>query len=439
MRKETTMAASESTARSRETAIYAQGGFALPSLAELAQRLPNLEVLELLGSGGMGIVYKGRQPLLDRLVAIKVIRPDLETDGAFQERFLREGRALAKLRHPFIVTVFDVHRAGDLYCLVMEYVEGSSLRQLLQEGNGSITERRTLDYVPQITEALQHAHEAGVVHRDIKPENVLVDTRGRIRLVDFGLATLFGPTAPARAHDDDCVAGTLRYMAPEQISMPESVDHRADIYATGVVFYEMLSHEVPGQDRVPPSKKAGTDPRIDPIVMRAIEKDRDLRYQEARLMHLDLISLARTPETTLRIEQYIAAPPEQVFAAWVDPRQMGDWYAPTDDFGPTIGQVDPQVGGNYRIAMFPPGATEAHVLSGQYCTFDEPRTLSFTWAREPLKPGWNETQVTLDFQPRGDGTNVVLTHERFRSEPDKRDHTNGWRGCLRRLSVKFDA
>ena len=96
------------------------------------------------------------------------------------------------------MTVFDVHRAGDLYCLVMEYVEGSSLRQLLQEGNGSITERRTLDYVPQITEALQHAHEAGVVHRDIKPENVLVDTRGRIRLVDFGLATLFGPTAPAR-------------------------------------------------------------------------------------------------------------------------------------------------------------------------------------------------------------------------------------------------
>jgi uncharacterized protein YndB with AHSA1/START domain/predicted Ser/Thr protein kinase len=433
------MTPSKSMASSAETATYSQGGFALPSVAELAQRLPNLEVLEVLGSGGMGIVYKGRQPLLDRLVAIKVIRPDLGTDGAFQERFLREGRALAKLRHPFIVTVFDVHRAGDLYCLVMEYVEGSSLRQLLQEGNGSITERRTLDYVPQITEALQHAHEAGVVHRDIKPENVLVDTRGRIRLVDFGLATLLGPTAPALASDDDRVAGTIRYMAPEQISMPQSVDHRADIYATGVVFYEMLSREVPGPDRVPPSLKAGTDPRIDPIVMRAIEKDRDLRYQEARLMHLDLISLARSPETTLRVEQYIAAPPEQVFAAWVDPRQMGDWYAPSDDFGPTIGEVDPQVGGNYRIAMFPPGATEPHVLSGQYCKLDQPRSLSFTWAREPLRPGWNETQVTLDFQPQGDGTNVVLTHERFRSEPDKRDHLNGWRGCLRRLSVKFGA
>jgi serine/threonine protein kinase len=433
------MTPSESLAGSAETAIHSQGGFALPSLEELAQKLPNLEVLELLGSGGMGVVYKGRQPLLDRLVAIKVIRPDLKTDGAFQERFLREGRTLAKLRHPFIVTVFDIQRAGDLYCLVMEYVEGSNLRQLLQEGNGSITERRTLDYVPQITEALQHAHEAAVVHRDIKPENVLVDTRGRVRLVDFGLATLFGPSAPAGAPDDDSVAGTLRYMAPEQISTPQAVDHRADIYATGVVFYEMLSHELPGPERVPPSRKAGTDPRIDPIVMRAIEKDRDQRYQEARVMHLDLVRLARTPETTLRVEQYVTAPPEQVFAAWVDPRQMADWYAPTDQFGPTTGEVDPQVGGTYRIAMRPPGASEPHVLSGQYCTFDEPRSLSFTWAHEPLKPGWTETQVTLDFQPRGNGTNVVLTHERFRSEPDKRDHNNGWRGCLKRLSRKFGA
>ncbi len=100
-----------------------------------------------------------------------------------------------------------------------------------------------------------------------------------------------------------------------------------------------------------------------------IEKDRDLRYQEARLMHVDLLRLVRTPETSLRVEQHIPAAPEQIFAAWVDPRQMGDWCAPTDDFGPTIGQVDPQVGGNYRIMMFPPGATEPVVLAGRYCKF----------------------------------------------------------------------
>ncbi len=106
---------------------------------------------------------------------------------------------------------------------------------------------------------------------------------------------------------------------------------------------------------------------------------------------------------------------------------MSDWLAPFDDFGPTVGQVDLQVGGGYRIGMLPPGAPEPRFVSGQYCTVDEPSTLSFTWAWEPLKPGWNETQVTLDFKPRGNGTNLVMTHERFRSEPDKNDHTSGWR------------
>src|SRR5215831_1433602 len=117
----------------------------LLSPQELTARLPNLEVTEVLGQGGMGVVYKGRQPFLDREVAIKVIRPDLQTDDAFQERFLREARTLAKLRHPFIVTVFDVCKADGLYGLVMEYVEGASLRQLLAQG--SITQRDVLDFV----------------------------------------------------------------------------------------------------------------------------------------------------------------------------------------------------------------------------------------------------------------------------------------------------
>ena len=148
-------------------------------------------------------------------------------------------------------------------------------------------------------------------------------------------------------------------------------------------------------------------------------------------------ALARTPESTIHIEQYIPALPEQVFAVWLDPSKMSDWYAPSDDFGPTIAQVDPQVGGEYRVGMLIPGAAEPRFVSGQYSKLDAPRSLSFTWAWEPLKPGWNETQVTLDFQPRGNGTNLVLTHERFRSEPDKSDHANGWRGCLRRLGRKF--
>jgi serine/threonine protein kinase len=139
----------------------------------------------------MGVVYKGRQPLLDRLVAIKVLRSDFQAADGFQERFLREARTLAMLRHPYIVTVYDVGKSDQLYYLVMEYVAGASLRQRLVDR--SITERDAIEFVPQIAEALQHAHEAGVVHRDVKPENVLIDARGRVRLVDFGLATLFGP------------------------------------------------------------------------------------------------------------------------------------------------------------------------------------------------------------------------------------------------------
>jgi uncharacterized protein YndB with AHSA1/START domain/predicted Ser/Thr protein kinase len=425
------------TIKGQETVVLSRDGFTPPTPEELAARFPNLEVTELLGQGGMGMVYKGRQSLLDRVVAIKVIRPDLRTDDTFQERFLREARTLAKLRHPFIVTVFDVCQSEDLYCLVMEYVEGASLRELLERKDGSITQRDVLDYVPQITEALQHAHESGVVHRDIKPENVLVDSRGRVRLVDFGLATLLGPESKAGAAGDDRVVGTLRYMAPEQITTPQAVDHRADIYSTGVVFYEMLAHELPGPDRVPPSRKAATDPRLDPIVLRAIERERERRYQEARLMHLDISNLARTPESTIHLEKFIAAPPEQVFAVWTDPGQMSDWYAPSDDFGPTIGEVDPQVGGQYRIGMLLPGQTEHRFVSGQYCEVVAPRTLSFTWAWEPLAPGWNETQVTLEFQPKGTGTELVLTHERFRVESDKNAHAQGWQGCLERLSRKF--
>jgi serine/threonine protein kinase len=431
------MAASEpqpTTTRNQETTFYGEAGFAIPSPSELAARIPNLEVMEVLGYGGMGVVYKGRQPLLDRFVAIKVLRPDFARDDAFQERFLRESRALARLRHPYIVSVFDVGKSEGLYYLVMEYVEGASLRQLL--GDQSITERDTLDFVPQLTDALQHAHEEGVVHRDVKPENVLVDGRGRVRLVDFGLATLLGPHAYSHHPDDDRIAGTLAYMAPEQITMPETVDHRADIYSTGVVFYEMLSGELPGSDRVPPSRKAATDPRLDSIVLRATEREREKRYQQARAMQQEVVAIARTPETSIRLEKHIPAPADEVFAAWSDPREFADWFAPTDEFGPTEGEVDLHVGASYLVVMRPPRSTDVFRISGQYCLVDAPRALSFTWPERPA-PDAHETQVTLEFQSRGDFTNLVLTHERFRDEARRNSHAQGWEGVLGRLARKL--
>jgi uncharacterized protein YndB with AHSA1/START domain/tRNA A-37 threonylcarbamoyl transferase component Bud32 len=411
-----------------------KSGFRPPSAAELNDRISSLDVLELLGQGGMGVVYKGRQPLLDRHVAIKIVRPELLGETGSVERFLREARTLARLRHPYIVTVHDVGKVDQLYYLVMEYVEGQSLRQLLSEK--SVAEQDAVEFVPQMAEALQHAHESGVVHRDIKPENVLVDDRGRVRLVDFGLATLFGPAARPSA-DAELVAGTPGYMAPEQYTSPESVDHRADIYSTGVVFYEMLAGCRPSPDREPPSRKAATDPRLDPIVLRAIEKDRQRRQQAARELHAEVTALSRTPESTIRLVQQVAAPPEKVFAAWADAAGMADWYAPTDDFGPTIADLDFQVGGRYRVAMQSPKRPDPHVVCGEYTRIEEPRLISFTWAWIAPKPDVRETQVTVEFHPRRDGTELVFTHERFRDQGSKQGHTEGWTGCLSRLARKL--
>lgn len=420
--------------RFEPTVLYQSGSFVPPTPQELAAKIPNLEVLELLGQGGMGAVYKGRQPLLDRFVAVKVLRPDLGTNDEFQLRFLREARTLAKLMHPYIVSVFDFGKSGDLHYLVMEYVEGATLRRLQAERR--LTERDALDYVPQITEALEHAHEAGVVHRDVKPENVLVDRRGRVRLVDFGLASLLDGDTAGKP-DDNRIAGTLAYMAPEQLVSPATVDHRADIYATGVVMYEMLTGKLPKGDYALPSTMAGTDQRLDPIVSRAMERERERRYQQAPHLRADLLLVTRTRESIVRLEQEVSAPAEQVYAAWTDPAQMTEWLAPTDDFRTPIAEVDLKIGGRYRIGMMPPNADQPNIVVGEYCRVDAPHCLSFTWAWVSPHADVQETQLTLEFHAQGRSTRVVLTHERFRDEELRKRHAEGWTGCLQRLTRKF--
>ena len=169
----------------------ASSRFEPPSVEELAGRFPQLEILELLGIGGMGAVYKARQKELDRLVAVKILPPEVSRDPTFAERFTREARALARLNHPNIVGVYDFGRTGDgLFYFVMEYVDGVNLRQAIQAG--TMDPRQALAIVPQICDALQFAHDEGVVHRDIKPENILIDKRGRVKIADFGLAKLLG-------------------------------------------------------------------------------------------------------------------------------------------------------------------------------------------------------------------------------------------------------
>lgn len=260
------------------TAVYTSG-FAPPTPEELSRFFPQLEILELLGKGGMGAVYKARQPGLDRLVALKILPPDVGADPAFAERFTREARALAKLSHPHIVAVFDFGQSNGLYYFLMEYVDGVNIRQALRAGNLKAAE--ALKIVPQICDALQFAHDEGVVHRDIKPENILLDKRGRVKIADFGLAKLLGAKADRTLTGTHQVMGTPHYMAPEQIQGTRDVDHRADIYSLGVTFYEMLTGELPLGRFAVPSKKVHIDVRLDEVVLRTLEVEPDLRYQHA--------------------------------------------------------------------------------------------------------------------------------------------------------------
>jgi serine/threonine protein kinase len=255
-------------------------GFVPPAPAELAGHFPHLEVLELLGQGGMGAVYKARQTKLDRLVALKVLPPEVARDPAFAERFAREARSLARLNHSNIVTVHDFGDVDGLYSFTMEYVDGQNLRSVLESGPLPVAQVREI--VAQICDALQYAHDEGLVHRDIKPENILLDKKGRVKVADFGLARLVGLT-PAYltltgTHE---VMGTLLYMAPEQMRRSHTVDHRADLYSLGVVLYEMLTGELPLGRFAPPSHKAAVDQRIDPVVHRALAREPAERYQDA--------------------------------------------------------------------------------------------------------------------------------------------------------------
>lgn len=338
-----------------------QPAFIPPTIAELAPLFPQLEILELIGKGGMGAVYQARQKQLDRLVALKILPPGIGADPTFAERFAREAKALAKLNHPGIVTLFEfgvaagilpagepgfqpgrksggvsegvesseaaasstAHPGGkmppstsgrmpaatSLYYFLMEFVDGVNLRQLLHAGR--VSAREALAIVPQICDALQFAHDQGIVHRDIKPENILLDRRGRVKVADFGLAKIVAAVcdrhsleksaasqrqsqtvATENLTDAGKVMGTPQYMSPEQIHAPGEVDHRADIYALGVVFYQMLTGELPGKKIEPPSRKVSIDVRLDEVVLRALEQKPELRYQQASVLKTQVETIA---------------------------------------------------------------------------------------------------------------------------------------------------
>lgn len=276
-----------------------------PSAQSLARSFPQLEILNTLGCGGMGAVYKVRQKKLDRIVALKIVRPDAADDAMFTDRFDREARVLARLSHRNIVSVYDFgdvdyideygRPVGVLYYFLMEFVDGVNLRRIIQ--NGETTPTQALSIVMQICDALQYAHDKGVIHRDIKPENILLNSEGHLKIADFGLAKL-GGDADTDVHLTGTrqILGTVQYMAPEQMAQSKTVDHRADIYSMGVVLYEMLTGELPAGVFEPPSKRSAVDGRLDDVVMRALASDPARRYQHASEVGCDISSISSFPQ-----------------------------------------------------------------------------------------------------------------------------------------------
>ena len=264
-----------------------------PSMEELARHFEELEILGIIGRGGMGAVYKVRQKSLDRLAALKILPARIADSPEFSLRFARESQALARLSHPHIVAVYDSGHRQDLFFFLMEYVDGPNLRQLLHDGR--LAPEQALAIVPQICQALQHAHDQGIVHRDIKPENILLNRQGQVKIADFGLVKLMGPTAQELTLTQNRIMGTPVYMAPEQIEHPDQVDHRADIYSLGVVFYQMLTGELPMGKFAPPSRKVQIDVRLDDVVLRTLEKERERRYQQASEVRTDVETIIDEP------------------------------------------------------------------------------------------------------------------------------------------------
>lgn len=253
-----------------------------PSIAELDELVPGYRFVEYLDSGGMGAVYKAVQKSLNRIVAVKLLpRMHLEKEG-FAERFKREAHALAQLTHPNIIAVYDSGetRDGQMY-YVMEFVSGMDLQQLLKRKPPA--PKQILQIIAQVCNALQYAHERGIVHRDIKPANILIDAKGNVKVADFGLVKIVGPQAVDYTATGTTL-GTPDYIAPEAMEYGVKIDHRVDIYSLGVMIYELLTGHVPKGQWEPPSIRSGTDKKVDAMVSKAMQYDPDKRYQNVSEM-----------------------------------------------------------------------------------------------------------------------------------------------------------
>jgi serine/threonine protein kinase/beta-lactam-binding protein with PASTA domain len=271
------------------------------------------ELIEKIGSGGMADVYKARCRLLNRFVAVKILKQEFINDEEFLARFKTESQAAASLSHPNIVSIYDVGRDGDYNYIVMEYVEGITLKQYIEK-YGIFSWRETIDISVQILDAFDHAHKHGIVHRDIKPHNIMITPNKTIKVMDFGIAR--AATASTLTLSGTTI-GSVHYFSPEQ-AKGSYTDAKSDIYSVGVVMYEMLTGRVPfdGDSPIsiaimqiqnnPPSLKEfniSVPLALESVIMKAMNKDRDLRYQTAAAMAKDLKLIEKLPEISVKKEE----------------------------------------------------------------------------------------------------------------------------------------
>ena len=262
------------------------------------QQLGNYAIEALLGSGGMAVVFRGRQLSLNRTVAIKILPKDLAKNKVFVQRFATEATVLANLNHPNIVSVIDRGCEGETYFIVMEYVEGETLKDRLRR-EGKLAPDQVLQIGEQALAGLAYAHRHGVVHRDIKPGNIMLNREEKVKIADFGLAHLAKSQGGLDVTLDRHTMGTLKYMAPEQLTSAKNVDERTDIYSFGVCLYELITGNLPlGVFKMPTEVDSTLDVRWDDIIQHSLREDANNRFASADEMARALHELATTPRIT---------------------------------------------------------------------------------------------------------------------------------------------
>src|SRR3972149_9538479 len=269
----------------------------------VGETILHYKILEKLGEGGMGTVYKAQDTKLERFVALKFLPSQLTSTSEEKERFVQEAKAASSMNHPNVCTIYDIQEYDKQLFIVMEFIDGVTLRDMKQ----SLSEKRILDIGIQVAEGLGAAHEKGIVHRDIKPENIMIRKDGIAQIMDFGLAKLYTSSNVSRLTKAGTTMGTMGYMSPEQVQGLDT-DHRTDIFSFGVVIYEMLAGESPFKgmhetaimyeivnvEASPLSSiKPEIDPQIDEIILECLEKDKDERCQSAKELARNLRKLKR--------------------------------------------------------------------------------------------------------------------------------------------------